>query len=462
MTPALPASDAERFRTVLARRAGLEFDDARLGGLTDLLQRRVATLGTTAGAYLLRLECGAAAAELAVLAPDLTVGETYFFRHFDQFRALADAVLPERAAATPGGQPVRLLSAGCASGEEPYSLVIAARGAIADPDRTIAVHAVDLNQAALDRAARGRYSAWSLRETPPAIRQRWFRPAGRQFDLCEAVRSSVSFAQGNLAQPDCRWWRPAAYDVVFCRNVLMYFTLAQARAAIARIALVLKPGGYLFLGHAETLRGLADGFALCEAHGAFYYRRAPAPAADRPMPQALLAAALVHPWLLPPPVIEPATGERFGEGPAPAPPLPSQLTGTADTLLTEALLLTQRGRIAAAEDACRGLLAIDQRNAGAHYLLALCRESAGDCGGAAEHDRTATGLDPGFAMPRLHLGLLARRAGDRDAARRELCRALDLLRHEDHGRLVLFGGGFTRGALVDLCDAALRQCGGPS
>ncbi|MGH7093379.1 MAG: CheR family methyltransferase, partial [Stellaceae bacterium] len=334
-------------------------------------------------------------------------------------------------------------------------------GAIADPGQAIAVHAVDLNQAALERAARARYSAWALRETSPAIQQQWFRPAGRQFDLCEAARSSVTFAQGNLAEPDCRWWQPAAYDVVFCRNVLMYFTLAQARAAIARIALALKPGGYLFLGHAETLRGLADGFALCQAHGAFYYHRAPGPTADRRMPQAPPAAALAHPRRQPP-VGKPATGAQFGEPPTPVPALPSQPASSADTLLTEALLLTQRGRLAAAEDACRGLLAIDRRNAGAYYLLALCRESAGDCGGAAVHDQTAAGLDPGFAMPHLHLGLLARRVGDRDAARRELCRALDLLRHEDDGRLVLFGGGFTRGALVDLCGAALRQCGGPS
>ncbi|MGH7092500.1 MAG: hypothetical protein ACREFB_03060, partial [Stellaceae bacterium] len=115
MTTALAANDAERFRAVLVQRTGLEFDDARLGGLADLLRRRIATLDTTASIYLLRLEHGAAAAELAVLAPDLTVGETYFFRHFDQFRALAETVLPERAAAATGGQPVRLLSAGCAS-----------------------------------------------------------------------------------------------------------------------------------------------------------------------------------------------------------------------------------------------------------------------------------------------------------------------------------------------------------
>ena len=105
---------------------------------------------------------------------------------------------------------------------------------------------------------------------------------------------------------------------------------------------------------------------------------------------------------------------------------------------------------------------IDELNAGAHYVLALCREHSGDGSAAAEHDRVAAYLDPGFAMPRLHLGLMARRAGDREAARRELTQALFLLEREDAARLLLFGGGFNREALVALCDLALRESGGKS
>jgi len=106
------------------------------------------------------------------------------------------------------------------------------------------------------------------------------------------------------------------------------------------------------------------------------------------------------------------------------------------------------------------LLMVDELNAGAHYVLALCRENSADRAGAAEHDRVAVYLDPTFAMPRLHLGLLARHAGDRDTARRELEQALLLLRSEDPSRLLLFGGGFNREALIVLCRSALRDCGG--
>ena len=106
------------------------------------------------------------------------------------------------------------------------------------------------------------------------------------------------------------------------------------------------------------------------------------------------------------------------------------------------------------------MLQLDQMSAGAHYLLALCREDAGDRSGAVDHNQVAAYLDPAFAMPRLHLGLLARRAGDRARARRELAEALVLLQREDASRLLLFAGGFGREALVALCRAELVSCGG--
>jgi chemotaxis protein methyltransferase CheR len=121
------------------------------------------------------------------------------------------------------------------------------------------------------------------------------------------------------------------------------------------------------------------------------------------------------------------------------------------------VLLAHAGRFPAAEAVCRALLAIDEHHAGAHYILALCREASGDSTAAIEHDQIALFLDPQFAMARLHLGLLARRAGDRDSARRELAQAAELLQREDPSRLLLFGGGFHRDALISLCRAEVPQ-----
>jgi chemotaxis protein methyltransferase CheR len=125
-----------------------------------------------------------------------------------------------------------------------------------------------------------------------------------------------------------------------------------------------------------------------------------------------------------------------------------------------AALLTHSGNFGAAAAVCAQLLDQDELNTGAHYLLALCRESAGDRQGALDHYRSAVYLDPGFAMPRLHLGLMARRDGDRDVAIRELGHALLLLSREDASRLLLFGSGFGREALIALCRAELDSAEG--
>jgi chemotaxis protein methyltransferase CheR len=129
-----------------------------------------------------------------------------------------------------------------------------------------------------------------------------------------------------------------------------------------------------------------------------------------------------------------------------------------EALLLRAVLLTDLGRLAEAEAECRRLIEADGLHAGAHYLLAVCRDGAGDLPAAFSHAATAAYLDPGFAMPRLRLGLLAQRRGDPVAARHEFAAAETLLAGESERRLLLFGGGFDRRALTMLCRAGLAAC----
>ena len=517
MNVAATGRELERFRTAIVQRIGLQFDDARLGFLGEVLQRRLEKLARPGDAYLRSLEQQPPLCEMSALAQELTVGETYFFRNSEQFRALADVVLPARMRAGPQPRMLRLMSAGCASGEEAYSMAMVAREAIAGSGCEFAIRAIDLNSDMLAKAARARYAPWALRETPADILSRWFRPEGRDMMVQESIRAAVTFEAANLAGDEALLWQPCAYDVIFCRNVLMYFAPDQMRATVARIARSLVPGGFLFLGHAETLRGISDAFHLRHTHGTFYYERrrealddlradGPALAPRRPavpdaaaaalaaaavaaaallgsgedarggagpasiaarMPAAALAStpAVAAPECAAPPPFDAAIAldllrrERFAEALACVRRRSSAADGDADVLLLEATLLAHSGAFAAAEDTALRLLQIDELNAGAHYVLALCRQHAGDRGSAGEHDRIAAYLDPAFAMPRLHLGLLARQAGDRDAARRELAQAQVLLRREDASRLVLFGGGFSREALIALCDFAFRECG---
>ena len=512
------SAESQRFRGWIARRLGLHFDDAKLEFLAEVLDRRADKQGLARRPYLDRLEGPDMNGELQALALELTVPETYFFRHIDQIHAFADVALPEAQTARGSIRKLNMLSAGCASGEEPYSLAMIVRERGADRGWSVDIRGVDLNPAMLAKAARGRYSLWALRETPAISQRRWFRGVGKEFELDEGIRAAVTFQEVNLAQENAELWAPARYDVIFCRNVLMYFAPDSAQALVARLTRSLAPGGHLFLGHAETLRGLSNDYHLRHTHGTFYYQLRYAqrdqgrksqdtldgawqddlaerfvlgPVAsvpdlswtktwletiqnasdriqtlsDRPTAESVLrgrgaAGGAAKTSVQLPVVLELLKNERFSEALDLLARLPAESAQDADVLLLRAALLTHSGQLGKAENVSMQLLERDELNTGAHYLLALCRESAGDRQGALDHDRSAIYLDSGFAMPRLHLGLMAKRAGDWEGARDELRQALLLLKREDASRLLLFGGGFGREALIALCDAELKSAAG--
>jgi chemotaxis protein methyltransferase CheR len=490
-----------RFKALVADQLGLAFEDVRLGQLSEVFDARVAASGGDPDAYLERLDHAPTLDEVSSIARQVTVAETYFFRHGQQFEALRAILISKWR---PPRQP-RVLSAGCASGEEAYSLAMLLEELY--PERAPQVVAVDVNPAVLERARAGRYSQWSLRETPPLSLARWFQQNGRDYYVDERIRRAVRFVQVNLARDEPELLAPASFDIIFCRNMLMYFTPDNFRQAVQRLSRALAPEGHLFMGSAETLRGISHDFHLCHTHGAFYYQRknerelsqrppsieprediwhnpVPADAASW-VDQITQAAARILALTgdaAPAPVAE-SSGKRAVPAPIRAPldlsvaldllhkeqfsaaldrvrSLPAGAALDPEAILLEAVLLASAGNFGDAEGCCERLLAIDELNAGAHYVLALSNAGSGRTERAVHHDRVATYLDPGFAMPRLHLGLLLRRAGDRAAARVELGHARDLLEREDSARLLMFGGGFNRHSLLALCNAELDKTAG--
>jgi chemotaxis protein methyltransferase CheR len=513
---ALAAAEMEGFRSLVAQRLGLYFDDAKLDFLADVVQRRMEATGCEHfSSYQNRIASLAnERKEIRVLAEQLTVNETYFFRYADHFRAFAEVAVPNRMQARGRDRRFRILSAGCASGEEAYSLAILIRERLPQlASWDIGIHGIDVNALMVGKAVRAKYSAWSLRDTSADMQMKYFRADGRDFFLDGAVKRDVTFEERNLVEEDPSFWQSDVFDVVFCRNVTMYFTSEIARSVIARIAKSIAPGGFLFLGHAENLRGVSQEFHLRHTHETFYYQRREAhemvcddsfpqtgrfrihvPVAvesdntwfdiirrasehvsslteDKSRPAKVSGSATPAPhsqasvrapaWdrTLP---LELLRKERFAEATELLQALPAESKADPDTQLLLAVLLTNGGDLPEAEKVCRNVLMLDELNAGAHYLMALCREHAGDREGAIQHDRAATYLDAAFAMPHLHLGLVAKRSVDMETARRELSLALPLLAREDASRILLFGGGFTRGALVEFCQAELRACGGAS
>ncbi|MDB4946073.1 MAG: Protein-glutamate O-methyltransferase [Labilithrix sp.] len=471
MSEVVDSEDVARFRSFVERTFGFALEHAKVPTLAEILGKHAAPSGLSARAYLARLETLGGTEDLRALAVALTIPETYFFRGRDQLNAFREVALPARARARDASRRLRILSAGCASGEEPYSLAILVHEARLDPSFHVSIVGADVNTAMLAKARTGLYTAWSLRDTPPAVRARWFVDEDGLFRIHESIRRAVTFEERNLTNPDDPPWPEASFDIVFWRNVMMYFTPAHADAVLARLTRALAPGGYLFLGHAETLRGTSTELRLRHTHDTFYYQRKELNGGSVPPPPQVSLAAPAPPEL-PQPRPDAAPGadevehaltlfarERFAEALALVADLPEDVRKGTTVAVLHAALLLQSGAAEEARRLCEALLEVDELDPGAHYLAGVAREAAGEREAAADHHRIAAYLDPTFAMPRLHLGLLARRAGDRSAARRELTQALSLLHGEHPRRLLLFGGGFGAEALATLCCHELAACG---
>ena len=526
----LGPGDIDEFAEAIERRFGHQQDARRLTDLTVLLEGRLRAAGArNYAAYRALLE-QADGAEWAALAPLLTVPETYFFRMPEHFEALALDALPEVLRRNRERRTLRMLSAGCASGEEAYSLRILLKERFPQlADWQVRITGVDLSEAALERARAGEFNTWSLRATSEARRRANFVAAGKLFRLRPEAREGVDFRRENLLAPAPPGELP--YDVIFCRNVLIYFSEQATRRAVAGLMGRLAPQGYLFLGPAESLRGLTRDFSLCHRHDTFFYRlkagakleampamdtvraatpghsegdfRNPVPAALRghgeswfesirssserlaglvagePSRAAEAASAArsaeskrrvaaSHPSAgsrpdsakLPPVVrtfVEMVAGEQFAQALALLEAGPQADRDAEGVRLLRAIMLTNLGRHDEAAAECRQLLADDDLNAAAHFLLGLCREQAGELIEAAEQMSTATYLDPGFPMAHLHRGLLARRRGERAAAAESFRLALHAVEEEDADRLQLFGGGFSREGLRQLCVRELDR-----
>ena len=456
----IAAVSLTRFRELLQKRLGWTFADHALGQTAEVLTARAKAHGLTEREYLDRLAGRRWATEIAELAQALSITETYFFRHQEQFRVLRERVLPELLEARAGQRVLRLFSVGCSSGEEAYSLAISAIQARPGRDWIVTVTGVDANREMLHRARTATYSAWSLRDTPEDLRQRWFEPGPDGFRVSVEAASAVRFVEHNVATDDPQLWHPARYDVIFCRNLLMYLTEQVQADLVRRMTRSLTDGGFLFLGHTDSLGSHPEGLEVRHADGTVYYRRQAGP--GRTGTPATPAPRRVEPPAAAPavPVPEPAEDthrrvlalmrdDRFAEALA--------VAGPGD-VLTRGVLLAQLGRLGEARDTAQRLIDAGGPQADAHHLLGVCHEL--DCADQAIGQyRLAAYLDPAFAMPRLRMGLLARRRGDDRGAADHLEMARQLLLTEDEERLVLFGGGFGRLALTTLCRTELDACG---
>ena len=267
-------ADWKLLTDLLADRFGLNFAGARLELLEGRLRSRLQSLHLdTIRAYYHYLSAHPdREAEFAELARRLTNNETYFFRETGQLNAIADEVIPALAAQRLN-RPIRILSAACSSGEEPYSLAVR----LVDAGLEMMgirweIDACDLSEPRLEVARQATYEGMSFRACDDETRQRCFREVEGRFVLKDRYRRGVRFFQANLAAPltGVGW---GEYDVILCRNMLIYFSGPAFDRVIARFAQLLRPGGYLFLGHAESLFERSGEFDSVQFREAMGYRR---------------------------------------------------------------------------------------------------------------------------------------------------------------------------------------------
>jgi chemotaxis protein methyltransferase CheR len=271
-----PDPDLIRIRDLIYQVAGIFHPDTKLRLLLDRCDRRMKELKTVSlHEYFEHLTVRPTRqVELISLLNEITIGETCFFRSQPQLDALQQVVLPKilEAKAKLPIRRLRIWSAGCSTGEEPYtlSMVLLEEAQRRLKDWTIEILATDLNERSLAHAKNALYGKYSTRHLSQYYQQRYFTPAGDQLQLQPPVRNIVNFSRLNLSD-DARMTFMKSLDAIFCCNVLIYFDLASKRRVIQHFYNNLLPHGYLFLGHSESLYGVNDDFRLVHLPGATAY-----------------------------------------------------------------------------------------------------------------------------------------------------------------------------------------------
>jgi chemotaxis protein methyltransferase WspC len=362
--------------------------------------------------------CAQERGEWEELVESVVVTETWFFRDRDPFNALVQLMRLEWLPQHPTG-PVRLLSVPCASGEEPYSLAMALLDTDIPPAR-FTIDAVDLSARALARAKRAVYGKNSFRGKNLDFRERYFESTRDGHALQPRVRNGVQFHRANIFEEDflagC-----AAYDYIFCRNLLIYFDSATQAKALDKMHRLLGPQGVLFVGAAELPLATAHGFVSANVPMAFACRKVAA--AGKPLPARPAATgrerggrgriAGESKLPVPPPfaVTKPMPPDQRTQRTAPTRSAPHTL---AD--LAAARQFADAGKLSEAAAICQAHLDRQGPSAQAYYLLGLVRDAGGDPQ-AVDYYRKALYLEPNHYETLLHMSLLLEKHGDVTGAR---------------------------------------------
>jgi chemotaxis protein methyltransferase CheR len=266
--------DFLKFKEFFYRRTGIYFESTKRYFVDKRLVERIEATGTgTFRGYFMMLRFQASGEELQLLTNCMTVNETYFLREEYQFKCLVDSILPQIVQRRVGKDPIRIWCIPSSSGEEPYSVamyLLESWPGIEEWDVEIIASDIDTN--ILRRAQAGRYSIRSVQYVPDPWLQKYFKNFRNEYQICDDLRQAVRFTRVNLAEPaDTVNYRN--FDIIFCRNLLIYFDDASRQTASETFYEALNPGGYLCLGHSESMSRISSLFEVHKFPDAIVYRK---------------------------------------------------------------------------------------------------------------------------------------------------------------------------------------------
>ena len=433
----LAAADLAQVEAALLQACGLSLSPALRSGLEAAVGRAAEAMGLQLDDFLRSLlagdpECVTRMVELSV------VGETYFFRHPEQWSALGEKLRSELA----GQEAITLWSAGCSSGEEPYTaaMVLLQAGRLKKADRILAT---DLSELALARARTAAYGKWSLRRMDPGAQLLFFDPLGDLLQVKDELRKKVELRRHNLIRDPAP---VSGCQIILCRNVLIYFAPQAAARVLRMLADALAPGGYLVLGPVELSLAAALPLEWVELCGATLLRR-PAQAARETGIGA--GEAPTHP--LPAHEDAPSPGREAMRQPLAAAPVEQARLPTRFELAREA---ARAGRLDEA-----GRLAREEGSSVSFLLLSMVAESRGELQAAVDLARKALYLEPSLATAHAFLIPLHLRLGRPDASEHARRNALAALAGVDDSCVLRGVEAITAGALRRALDPQAATCG---
>jgi chemotaxis protein methyltransferase CheR len=448
-----------RLKDFLIGATGLAYYADKDDDLAGRIAQRLARLGLPdCASYLTNLSSTAGEGELDALIEDLTIGETFFFRHREMFDALRDVILPECIARNQHSRQLRIWSAGCSTGAEPYSVSILLRRDLGHLIQgwDVTIIGTDINRDFLARARAGCFEEWAFRGTPGELRRDCFTSSGTSWLLAPQFKQDVTFQYHNLVTHPF----PSllnnlfAFDVILCRNVAIYFSQPIVRRIVDHFCQSLVENGWLLVGHAEPNIETFAAFRTVNAPGAVLYQKT---SVDNPtarfvdLPPAQLPVAWLHPTESGPAHVGPPEPHE----PAATPNSPPA-SATGPPQLVEIRALADRGEWEKAVNCCQQAVETDKLNPAVHFFHALILEQSGHHADAEQALRRSIYLDRAFCLAHYYLGLLLLKQGRLRPAARSFQNVLELLGRVDTNHVFTDGDGITAAELVKLTQMHLR------